>query len=76
MGRPHVADFEVDAALREAGSLGVPLKTMELPTRAIADLYQARYALIRPDQHVAWRGPSLASFRTLLARVTGLVRLQ
>lgn len=37
---------------------------MEFPTRAIADLYQARYALIRPDQHVAWRGPSLASFRS------------
>jgi 2-polyprenyl-6-methoxyphenol hydroxylase-like FAD-dependent oxidoreductase len=71
-----VADFEVDAALREAGSLGVPLKAMEFPTPAIADLYQARYVLIRPDQHVAWRGPSLASFRTLLARVTGLVSPQ
>jgi hypothetical protein len=28
--------------------------------RELRDLYQARYALIRPDQHVAWRGESLA----------------
>jgi len=26
--------------------------------RGLLELYQARYALIRPDQHVAWRGDS------------------
>jgi hypothetical protein len=32
----------------------VPAKILKRPE--LRDLYQARYTLIRPDQHVAWRG--------------------
>jgi 2-polyprenyl-6-methoxyphenol hydroxylase-like FAD-dependent oxidoreductase len=32
----------------------VPAKILRQP--AVRDLYQANYTLIRPDQHVAWRG--------------------
>jgi len=35
-------------------------------------LYGAKHALIRPDQHVAWRGNELpADFGSLLRRVSG-----
>lgn len=33
---------------------GVPLKILHQP--ALRNLYQANFTLIRPDQHVAWRG--------------------
>jgi hypothetical protein len=34
-------------------------------------LYGADLALVRPDQHVAWRGSSCEDAAALLARVTG-----
>jgi 2-polyprenyl-6-methoxyphenol hydroxylase-like FAD-dependent oxidoreductase len=45
----------------------VPLKVLREPS--VRDLYQARFALIRPDQHVAWRGDSLPP--ALFDRATG-----
>lgn len=47
------ADF---AAAADAAALGVPLATVRVEDPAVAALYEARLALIRPDQHVAWRG--------------------
>jgi 2-polyprenyl-6-methoxyphenol hydroxylase-like FAD-dependent oxidoreductase len=51
---------EVDAnaeAFREAGrELGVPVKVLDLPSKPAMDLYQTRLMLVRPDQHIAWRG--------------------
>ena len=43
-------------AQQDAAALGIPLTTWQPPAAALARLYQARLALIRPDQHVAWRG--------------------
>jgi 2-polyprenyl-6-methoxyphenol hydroxylase-like FAD-dependent oxidoreductase len=37
-------------------NLNIPLVVFRPIGTAIAELYQARYAIIRPDQHVAWRG--------------------
>jgi 2-polyprenyl-6-methoxyphenol hydroxylase-like FAD-dependent oxidoreductase len=37
-------------------TLGVPLKLLDLRHTALAQLYDAPLALIRPDQYVAWRG--------------------
>jgi 2-polyprenyl-6-methoxyphenol hydroxylase-like FAD-dependent oxidoreductase len=34
----------------------VPLTVLDLRTAGLAQLYEAPLALIRPDQHVAWRG--------------------
>jgi hypothetical protein len=34
----------------------VPLKVLDLRAAGLAHLYEAPLALIRPDQHVAWRG--------------------
>ena len=39
----------------EASRLNVPLQVIR-PGARITDLYQADLALVRPDQHVAWRG--------------------
>jgi hypothetical protein len=43
---------------------------LHLPHRELRDLYEADLALIRPDQHVAWRG-SGGDAAAILARATG-----
>jgi hypothetical protein len=51
---------------------GVPLDILEVADAATRDLYEADLVLIRPDQHIAWRGaksPSDAS--AIVARVIG-----
>ncbi|MEY2926528.1 MAG: hypothetical protein RL367_1005 [Pseudomonadota bacterium] len=49
-------DAEVDKAMVDARASGVPLTIVRPDDVAIAALYGAKLALIRPDQHVAWRG--------------------
>ena len=62
----------LDAARAAAAAAGVPLKVLQPPLPVLADLYQARYVLIRPDQHVAWRGNAIpADAAALFARITG-----
>lgn len=39
-----------------AATRGVPLTVVEVPGDAARDLYACDLALVRPDQHVAWRG--------------------
>jgi 2-polyprenyl-6-methoxyphenol hydroxylase-like FAD-dependent oxidoreductase len=56
----RVAD-EAHAARREAERSGTPLKIVSIADAALSDLYRARLALIRPDQHVAWRGDAWPS---------------
>ena len=52
----HDADAgSLERARASAHSAGVPLTVLQPQERVIKDLYQARYTLIRPDQHVAWR---------------------
>ena len=50
----------------------IPLKIHKQP--GLRELYQARYALIRPDQHVAWRGDAWRD--DILDIVTGRKELQ
>jgi len=62
----------LEAAAGAARAAGVPLKVLQPREAVIGDLYQAPYALIRPDQHVAWRGAALpGDLPGLLARITG-----
>jgi hypothetical protein len=44
-----------------AHAADVPLKVLRPAQGVLSDLYQARYTLIRPDQHVAWRGDNEAA---------------
>ena len=55
-----------NGAAREAGALagaararGVPFSVFGHDDPAIADLYRARYALVRTDHFVAWRGDAV-----------------
>lgn len=61
----------VTAAEQEAAASGTPLKTVALNEPALAALYEAPLALIRPDQHIAWRGREWPEGERLLERVTG-----
>jgi 2-polyprenyl-6-methoxyphenol hydroxylase-like FAD-dependent oxidoreductase len=59
--------FAAAAALQE-----LPLKVLATGDMRLKDRYEARFALIRPDQHVAWRGNALPDNPVeLLARVSG-----
>ena len=66
---------ERERAQASAKAAGVPLKVLAPTDLALADLYRARFVLIRPDQHVAWRGDAWpADDSTLWMRVSGRSR--
>jgi hypothetical protein len=45
-----------EALLSEADRRGIPIQTAGITEDGARDLYERDLALIRPDQHVAWRG--------------------
>jgi hypothetical protein len=59
----------VDSFARAAKRLGIDLRIVRLPNEAIRQLYEADYALIRPDQIVAWRGNGREDAESLLLRL-------
>jgi 2-polyprenyl-6-methoxyphenol hydroxylase-like FAD-dependent oxidoreductase len=61
-----------DGLVAAAARRGVPVTVLALPDERLRGRYGARLALIRPDQHVAWRGDRLpADGDRLIAVVTG-----
>jgi 2-polyprenyl-6-methoxyphenol hydroxylase-like FAD-dependent oxidoreductase len=63
---------DVERAREAARAAGIPLTIVKPDMRVLANLYQTRYALIRPDQHVAWRADELPrQAEQLLAKVAG-----
>jgi 2-polyprenyl-6-methoxyphenol hydroxylase-like FAD-dependent oxidoreductase len=65
---------DAKALLRDAAARGIPLEVRAPQIAGLRELYGAERALIRPDQHVAWRGNRCAPDATvLLDRVTGVV---
>ena len=62
----------IDQARVQAQNTGVPLKVLQPHEAGIAELYPTRFTLIRPDQHVAWRGNAWpAASVEILEKVTG-----
>jgi len=55
-----------------ARELGIPLRTLAVPD-GMRPRFGADLVLVRPDQHVAWRGSDVADAEALLRRVTGAV---
>jgi hypothetical protein len=67
-------DADVGPLARAAEARGIPFTSFDVKRREGRELYEADLALIRPDQHVAWRGSSLpADCDALLAQVTGWI---
>jgi hypothetical protein len=48
----------IDGIVQAAAHRRVPLVVVDLPAESAGDLYPHKLALIRPDQHIAWRGDS------------------
>ena len=48
---PSSSAFEAAAVAR-----GVPLRILAVDDPAVVSAYERRLVLVRPDQHVAWRG--------------------
>ena len=68
------ADAEpAHAAARNAAAAGIPLSVLHVPDDGLRALYEADYALIRPDQHVAWRGGAVETLDHVLQQATGQV---
>lgn len=61
-----------DVLAAEATRRGIPFKVAAVDHPSMRERYGARFALIRPDQHVGWRGNYLPDSGVLLERVTGV----
>ena len=62
-------EAQVTSAAEDARDLQIPFKVIRLEDPAIVALYEADLTLVRPDQHVAWRGDQWSE--TALQRATG-----
>ncbi len=70
----QLAPDQADASAFEAAAsdLKLPLKVVPLKDRLAQSLYGHNLVLLRPDQHVAWRGQSLPdNVRRVLKTVSG-----
>jgi 2-polyprenyl-6-methoxyphenol hydroxylase-like FAD-dependent oxidoreductase len=56
-----------------AASLRIPLTDVELDCHLTEQLFGAPLALVRPDQHVAWRGTETSDPEALMRTVSGRV---
>jgi 2-polyprenyl-6-methoxyphenol hydroxylase-like FAD-dependent oxidoreductase len=66
---------DADRLVKAAAKRNVPLKVLAPRNERLRQRYEARLALIRPDQHVAWRGDDIpVDCDALLAQVTGARR--
>lgn len=65
-------DAQHDKVLQRAAAALPRLAIVHVDEAAVADLYKAAFVLIRPDQHVAWRGDVLNSgFEAAALRAVG-----
>ncbi len=61
---------------RQIEEAGVPVKLVSMNQAVVAALYPTRFTLIRPDQHVAWRGDVWPDEIGLLRQVAGFSQAQ
>jgi 2-polyprenyl-6-methoxyphenol hydroxylase-like FAD-dependent oxidoreductase len=62
---------ETQSVVLAAHEVGLPLTVVEISGLGINALYPTAYTIVRPDQHVAWRGNEPPG-RTILQHVAGL----
>ena len=67
-------EVDIETAAAVAQELAIPLKLVAPKDYRLQRRYMAKFALIRPDQHVCWRGNQLPEdFGALLKQVSGNV---
>ena len=65
-------DIDTSRFEAEASAQNVPLDVIDIPEQTARDIYQCGFVLIRPDQHVAWRGETLpADAASLIRQLSG-----
>ena len=52
-------DTDVDAFVHTASERNIPLSIVDLREARVREIYERDLVLVRPDQHVAWRGDEL-----------------
>lgn len=62
---------DADAFIAEAAARNVPMKILDVQDADARTLYERDLCLIRPDQHIAWRGSEIEDADAVMARVTG-----
>jgi 2-polyprenyl-6-methoxyphenol hydroxylase-like FAD-dependent oxidoreductase len=60
-----------DALANSAAALGVPMDVVDVDASDCAARFDARLVLVRPDQHVAWRGDHVDDPDQVLRTATG-----
>jgi 2-polyprenyl-6-methoxyphenol hydroxylase-like FAD-dependent oxidoreductase len=65
------ADADPMPFVAAASARSVPLTVVDLRGAGLRERYGADLLLVRPDQHVAWRGDDTTDADAVLARVTG-----
>jgi 2-polyprenyl-6-methoxyphenol hydroxylase-like FAD-dependent oxidoreductase len=63
---------DIRALERSAHSRGIPLAVVRVAAPGAREYYGCDLVLVRPDQHIAWRGNAMpADYAAVLARITG-----
>jgi 2-polyprenyl-6-methoxyphenol hydroxylase-like FAD-dependent oxidoreductase len=67
-----IDDGDTTEVMQQAKLRGLPLVELKLARPDLMAIYERNYLLVRPDQHVAWRGDALPEdIGSLLDLVTG-----
>lgn len=65
---------EYAALLEAAGEVGMPINIIEIRAPHLVELFERKLLLVRPDQHVCWRGNSVpANCGALVNKVRGVL---
>jgi hypothetical protein len=63
----NFGEHDPSAFVEAAAELNVPLTALNLDEPGIAPVYGKDMILVRPDQHIAWRGRGLTDGRAAAA---------
>ena len=76
LANKDASQSSIEGARAQAHLAGVPLKVVQPREAGMQSLYPTRLTLIRPDQHVAWRGNAWPEASCgLFERVTGRAKI-
>jgi hypothetical protein len=68
-------DADAGPLVDAANGRSLPVRVVDLAELGLRECYGADLVLVRPDQHVAWRGDAVLDADAVLARVTGVANL-